>query len=115
MYELLVGVLVLLVAAYALEKCHGKEGVEDHDKQDVKVSIVVSLPGTGRWTGAGPRAHCGAGSGHVSLLSIDANTGVLQNLLASGEKRKQEGPVHAFHTRITGRQTKQRNKINQKH
>lgn len=80
-------VFFLLVAAYeALEKCHCKEGIEEHDKKDKKVSVVVSLPGVGGggyWACAGQRAHCSAGNSPVDTIAVD--TSVLQNLLASVE------------------------------
>lgn len=103
-YKLLVRVLFLLIAAYALEQRHGEERVEHHDKQDVEVSIVISLPGTGGTGGhrydAGLRRRCAAGESHFELLSADANRSVLQYLPASGQKRKEEGSVYVFHTRI---------------
>lgn len=97
-YELLIGVLVLLLAAHALEQRQGEERVEDHDKQDVEVSVVISLPGAGdggHRTSTRQRDGCGGGESLVHvLLPI-----VLKDLPASGEESEQEGPVHWSHAR----------------
>lgn len=94
-HELFVGVLFLLITAHTLEQCHGKERVEDHDEEDVKVSIVISLPEAGgaggHRSGAGGGHGCAAGHSCIPLLCFGS---VLQDLLASGEKRKEKGPVH---------------------
>lgn len=95
--ELFVGVLRLLITAHTLEQCHGEERVEDHDEEDVKVSVVISLPEAGGAGGAGGhrpgagRVH-GRAAGH-SCIPLLCFRSVLQDLLASGEK-KEEGPVH---------------------
>lgn len=85
--ELLVGVGVLLLAAHALEERQGKEGVEDHDKEDVAVRVVVALPGSGDGgRGAGVRRGdgCVAGGSAVEVFRP-----VLQDLPALGEKAGQ--------------------------
>lgn len=100
-YELLIGVLVLLLAAHALEQRQGEERVEDHDKQDVEVSVVISLPGAGdggHRTGTRQRDGRGGGEGLVDVLLPV----VLEDLPASGEDSEQEGPVHWSHARNEG-------------
>lgn len=99
------GLLVLLlvfIAAQTLEKCHGEEGVEEHDDHDVHGRVGVALPGA-RGCGVG----CWARRA-VDVPSADVKTGVLQNLLASGEERQQQGPIHVFHTRIKDGRWRQR-------
>lgn len=97
LHELRVGVFFLLVAAHALEQRHGEDGVEDHDEEDVEVSVVISLPeaggGAGGAGGAGGGHGRAAGRSCVPLLSLRP---VLQDLLAFGEEKKKEGPVHGL-------------------
>lgn len=94
-HELFVGVLFLLITAHTLEQCHGEERVEDHDEEDVKVSVVISLPEAGgaggHWTGAGGGHGRAAGHSCIPLLGFGS---VLQELQASGEKTTEESPVH---------------------
>lgn len=91
-HELFVGVLFILITAHTLEQRHGEERVEDHDEEDVKVSVVISLPEAGgHRSGAGGGHGGAAGNSSIPLLCFGS---VLQDLLASGEKRKEEGPVH---------------------
>lgn len=86
-YELLIGVLFIFVTAYeAFKKRHSQEGVEEHDDHDIKVSVVVRLPGAGgHSTPAEVRTHCAVGISGVGGPSTDVLRVVLQNLLASGE------------------------------
>lgn len=81
-------VRVLLLTAHALEKRQGKEGVEDHDKQDVAVRIVIGLPGSGD-DGLGARARhrdgCAAGESAVEVFVPI----VVQDLPALGEESGQ--------------------------
>lgn len=109
-YELLIGVLVLLLAAHALEQRQGEERVEDHDKQDVEVSVVISLPGAGdggHRTGTRQRDGCGGGEGLVDVLLPV----VLEDLPASGEDSEQEGPVHWSHARNEGKDGPKKQRI----
>lgn len=109
-YEFLIGVLFLLLTIYeAFEKRHGKEGVEDHDEEDVKISIVVGLPHTrDGWHRrvAGPWAIRGIEYIPGSLIGTRFNTSVLKYMLASGKDWKQKGPVHAFHIQSDSRESK---------
>lgn len=101
-YGLLIGVPVLVLAAHALEQRQGEDGVEDHDKQDVEVSVVISLPGAGdggRRTGTWQRDGRGGGE---SLVGVLLPTVLLEELPASGEESEQEGPVHWPHARSEG-------------
>lgn len=105
--ELFVGVLFVLVAAYALEQRHGEERVEDHYEEDVKVSVVVGLPEAGEANvlraGAGRGRSRAAGRRSVCPLCFGS---VLQELLAFGEERKQQGPVHLCHGAISNNRPK---------
>lgn len=89
--------LGFIAACKALEKCQGEHGVEDHHKDDVEVRVVVGLSGGGsgeNWSAVGHRTHCGVGNGPVYLVLADVEVSVFEDLLASGEKKKQKCPVH---------------------
>ena len=118
-HELLVGVLLALLAAdKVLKERQRQEGVEEHDKQDVEIGVVVRPPEVQDEGRGGADGSEGAGRGACRGIAVgtvpDVGVQFLQNhRLAVGEQSKKEGPVHGGKSsvRVTEKERKRINEL----